>query len=252
VQAILDNGIWPSSLRDIDTGLTTITGLQEISGSLLSQLEAVAEAELGLVFVDVNGNLVFRQRYAALTRTLSNTSQATFTASSADSLPFMSVDLVYDDNLVKTQVKTSSKGSSQTTTIQDGAAAALYGVRSENLTDLLVTSDDLARDIGDLFLTLYAEAEFRPQSITVKPDAKPDSLYPQVLGRELRDRVTVQFTTPGGIAQSLPCFVDAVEHRITPGTWTTTLGLASTTVWDQMFVLDSSTSGYLDVNILGA
>lgn len=252
VQAILDNGNWPSSLRDIDTGQTTVTGLQEASGTILSQLEDVAAAELGIVYVDVNGNVCFRERYAALTRTKSNTSQATFTASSSDSLPFMSVDLVYDDNLVKTQAKTSSKGSTLTTTIQDGAGVALYGVRSENLTDLLVTSDDLARDIGNIFLTLYSSAEFRPQSIMVNPDGKPDTLYPQVLGLELRDRVTVQFTTPGAVAQSLNCYVDAVEHRITPDRWETRIGLASTTVWDQMFVLDSSTSGYLDVNILGA
>lgn len=252
IQTILDNGNWPSSLRDIDTGQSTITGTQDISGSTLAQMEDVAKAELGIVYVDVNGNVCFRQRYAALTRTQSNTSQATFTASSADSLPFMSVDLRYDDDLVKTQVQTSSKGSSFVTTQQDAAAVALYGVRSESLTDLLVTSDDTARDLGNLYLTLYANAEFRPAAITVNPNGKPSSLYPQVLSRELRDRVTVQFTTPGGIAQSLDCWVDAVEHRITSETWETTFGLASTTVWDQMFVLDSATSGKLDSNILGA
>lgn len=251
VQSILDNGNWPSSLRDIDTGITTITSTQEISGSTLSQLEDVAKAEVGLVYVDVNGNVCFRQRYAALNRTLSNTSQATFTASSSNDNPFVTVDLRYDDDLVKTQVQTSSKGSTLVTTMQDSAQAALYGVRSESLTDLLVTTDSIARDVGNLFLTLYSAAEFRPASITVSPLGKPATLFPQVLGRELRDRVTVQFTTPGGIAQSLDCWVDAVEHRIAPGSWETTFGLASTTVWDQFFVLDSSTSGVLDTNILG-
>lgn len=252
VQAILDNGNWPSSLRDIDAGQSTVTGAQEVSGSILSQLEDVAQAELGIVYVDVNGNVVFRQRYAALTRSQSNTAQATFTATSSDTLPFMSVDLQYDDDLVKTQVDVSRKDGTVSTTIQDAAGAAIYGVRSQSLTNLLVTSDTAARDIGDLYLTLYSRAEFRPASITVNPEAKPTTLYPQVLGRELRDRVTVQFTTPGGVAQSLDCWVDAVEHRITPGTWETRLGLASTTVWDQMFVLDSSTSGVLNTNILGA
>lgn len=252
VQTILNNGNWPSSLRDIDTGQTTVTSLQEISGSVLSQLEDVAKAEAGILYVDVNGNVCFRERYAALSRAASATSQATFTASSGDANPFVTVDLRYDDDLVKTQVQTSSKGSSLVSTIQDSAGAALYGVRSESLTDLLVTSDSAARDIGDLFLTLYAAPEFRPASITVSPQAKPATLFPQVLGRELRDRVTVQFTTPGGISQSEDCWVDAVEHRITPGSWDTTFWLASTTVWDQFFVLDSSTSGVLDTSILGA
>lgn len=251
IQAILDNAAWPASLRDIDTGISTIVGTQEISGAALSQIESVIEAELGTFYVDVNGNVCFRQRYAALTRSLSNTVQATFTASPGDSNPFMSVDLRYDDDLVKTQVQTSSKGSSYVTTLQNAAAAALYGVRSESFKDLLVTSDAIARSLGEVYLTLYANAEFRPASITINPDGKPATLYPQVLGRELRDRVRVQFTTPGGIAQSLDCWVDAIEHRITPGSWETTFGLASTTIWDQMFVLDSATSGKLDSNILG-
>jgi hypothetical protein len=251
VQTILDNGNWPKALRDIDGGIETITSTQEITGSVLSQLEDVTLAEVGALYVDVTGTLCFRERYAALMRDASNTSQALFAADSAE-LPFMSVDLRYDDDLVKTQVETSSKGSSYRTTQQDAAGVALYGVRSESLTDLLVTNDSAARSIGDLFLTLYANAEFRPATITINPQAQPSTLYPQVLGRELRDRVTVAFTTPGGIEQSLDCWVDAIEHRITPGTWETTLGLASTTVWDQIFVLDSEASGVLGTNILGA
>lgn len=252
IQAILNNGGWPASLRKIDTGMTTISGNQEVNGSLLSQMQEVAAAELGQVFVSVNGELVFRERYSELLSEDSGVSAGTFGEHSSDPCPYQQLSFAYQDDQLKNQVAVSRINGTTRTTIQDDASIALYGVRTEELTDLLVTSDQDARQIAELYLRVYGSPEYFPEAMDVVPEAKPATLYPQVLGRELRDRVTVEFTAPGGVARSVDCFVDGIEHSVTPGGWNTTFYLTTTATYDTFFILDSSTSGVLDTNTLGA
>lgn len=252
IQRILTNGGWPASLRQIDSGTVTVTGSQEVTGSLLSQMQQVSDAERGSLFMSKLGELVFRERYSEVVNPASGTSNATFSYLSSADCPYQDLRLDYDDDVIANQVVVSRLGGTTQTTIQDEPSIALYGVRSQSFTDLLVTTDGAARQIGEMHLTVYAAPEFRPSVMKLVPEAKPATLYPQVLGRELRDRVTVSFTAPGNVARTVDCLVDGVEHSITPGSWETTFYLSSTTVYDQFFVLDSSDSGVLDTNLLGA
>jgi hypothetical protein len=63
--------------------------------------------------------------------------------------------------------------------------------------------------------------------------------------------VTVKFNVPGGgSAISRDCFIEQVNHTITPDRWTTTFGLASATYYTGFLVMDNATSGLLDTNKL--
>lgn len=252
VQAILDNGGWPQSLRQVDTGKITISGDQEVTGSLISQIQDVASAELGVVFISKDGDVVFRERYSELTLAASATSNATFTELASGDCPYQDLTFSYSDDVLKNQVVVSRVNGTTQATMQDDASIALYGVRTEQLSDLLVTADSEARQIGELYLTIYGNPEYFPEQMTLVPESKPATLYPQVLGRELRDRVTVTFTSPGGISRTVQCFVDGVEHVVTPGRWETKFMLTNATYYDNFFILDSATSGLLDTNVLGA
>lgn len=252
IQAILNNGGWPESARVIDTGTITVSGAQQVDGSLLGQMQAVSDAELGQVFVSREGNLVFRQRYSELLSTASGTSNATFGPDPNDTCPYRNLSFAYKDDQLKNQVSASRINGTTRTTVQDNASIALYGVRSEDLSDLLVTTEQAVRQIAELYLRVYASPEYFPEAMQITPEAKPSTLYPQVLGRELRDRITLQFTAPGGIARTVDCFVDGVEHTISPGSWETTFNLTTTATYDTFFILDSSTSGVLGTNTLGA
>jgi len=252
MQKILNNAGWPSSLRIIDVGKTTIAAGQEVSGSILGQMQDVNAAELGQVFINVRGELVFRERYSERLSTESGTSKGTFSQTSAASLPYQSLTFAYKDDQIKNQIVVNRVGNSTVFQIQDDVSVALYGLRTEELSDLLVTTSGEARQIGQLYLALYAAAEYFPEQMTLVPEAKPANLYPQVLDRDLRDRITVSFTAPGGVVRSVDCLVDGIEHSVSPGQWTTTYSLTSTTTYDQFFVLDSATSGVLDTNTLAA
>ena len=76
-------------------------------------------------------------------------------------------------------------------------------------------------------------------------------LYPDLLSRKIRDRVTVKFAVPGGgSAVSRDCFVESVSHTIAPGNWSTTFGLSSATFYTGFFILDNTNLGVLDQNKL--
>lgn len=252
IQKILTNGGWPASLRQVDTGSVLVAGAQEVSGSLLSQMQAVVAAERGAIFVNKLGELVFRQRYSELQYSSSATSNGEFSYLSTASLPYQDLKFEFDDDVISNQLVVSRLGGTTQTTMQDGPSIALYGVRSESFSDLLVTTDTAARQIGEMHLTVYATPEFRPSMMKLIPESSPTTLYPQVLGRELRDRITVSFTAPGNVARTVDCLIDGIEFSITPGFWETTFYLSSTSVFDTFFMLDSAVSGKLDTNVLGA
>lgn len=252
IRKILTNVGWPDSLRNIDTGLVTVTGSQEASGSALQQMQQVAAAELGVVFISKTGEVVFRERYSEVSNSASSTSAGTFSETPGSSLPYKSLSFNYSDDQLKNQVVVSRLTGTTQATMQDGESIGLYGVRSEDLNDLVVTTDADARQVGELYLTIYAKPEYFPEAMELVPEAKPATLYPQVLGRELRDRIVVTFTSTGGIARTVNCYVDGIEHQVTPGGWTTTFSLTNASIYDNFFILDSSTSGLLDTNVLGA
>lgn len=77
VSRILNSVSWPVEDRLIDTGLTTLQATA-LSGPAVSELQLVADTELGDFFIDGMGRAVFQDRQSVLTRPESLTSQATF------------------------------------------------------------------------------------------------------------------------------------------------------------------------------
>jgi hypothetical protein len=74
---LADQALWPSSLRSIDTGYTTL-GATTLGESALELMRKTESTEFGLLFVDGAGRLVFYDRYQTTTAARSTTVQATF------------------------------------------------------------------------------------------------------------------------------------------------------------------------------
>jgi hypothetical protein len=75
---LADAAAWPSSLRAIDTGYATL-GPTTLGASALELMRKVEATEVGLLFVDGAGRLVFYDRHRTETATRSTTVQAAFT-----------------------------------------------------------------------------------------------------------------------------------------------------------------------------
>lgn len=264
---ILDSISWPQNLRRVDTGRTRLVP-QNASGTVLSMLDEVVQSETGALYVDADGTIVFDDRDSIVSESRSITSQATYDATSATGKKFVDVTVTYDDDLIYNVIRVNRKTTSTvsgdvlvgtTVIVSNPESISLYGARTYDLTLPIPSSYGGDSNYGNsesegLALSLaaqYANPEFRPDSISFKPRRDPANLWPEALGRQLRDRVTVKFNVPGGgTALNAEAFISAINHSGSPDDWTTRFGLVSASFFSNFLILDNTSFGILDTNLL--
>lgn len=204
-------------------------GHQGWTGNTLAEAMKAVDAELGELWVDGAAQLIFRARHAIITDARSNTSQATFDPGTT--LPFSDLVVTYDNNGVRNTIRAQNVGGTlQTKT--DATSTSKYGLRNYANTGLILTTDAAAADWAGLVLTLSKNATARIEQLSIDPQAAPATLFPQVLTRELGDRITVAFTPPGGSAVTRQAIIRGITHAITLTSWRTTWVLEDATKWD--------------------
>lgn len=267
IKTILDAISWPDNLRDIDEG-TTYLAAQDATKTPIEMLQEAAAADSGVIYVDDDGTVIFADRDAIISDERSINVQSTYDTTDAAGKKFVETSIVYDDSLIYNIVKidrtvtTAITGKTLTGTtvvVSNAESVSLYGARTLNIQVPIVSQFGSNTTYGQqqasslaLFLaSQYANPELRPEEIRFAPQGDPSTLYPDLLSRKIRDRVTVKFAVPGGgSAVQRDCFVESVGHTITPGNWSTTFGLSSATFYTGFFILDNTNFGVLDQNKL--
>ena len=267
IETILDAIAWPDNLRSIDEG-TTYLAPQDATKTPLDMLQEAAAADSGVIYIDDDGTVVFADRDAIISDERSITVQSTYDTTDAAGKKFVDTSIVYDDSLIYNIVKidrkvtTAAGGEALTGTtviVSNAESISLYGARTLAIEVPIVSTlgSDTSygqNQAGDLALFLasqYANPELRPDEVRFAPQGDPSTLYPDLLSRKIRDRVTVKFAVPGGgSAVQRDCFIESVGHTITPGNWSTTFGLSSATFYTGFFILDNTNFGELDQNKL--
>jgi hypothetical protein len=266
INLILDAISWPQNLRSIDAGQTRLD-VQNATQTVLQLLNEAAETDVGAIYVERDGTVVFDDRVSIVSEDRCITSQATFDTTTKLN-QFSDVDIAYDDDLIYNIVRVNRKVTSvssgdsltgTTVTVANAESQSLYGARTLDLELPIPSTYDSDTSYGQstaiamaLFLSSqYANPELRPDSVTFKPRRDPVALWPQVLGRRLRDRITVKFAVPGGGSPvERDCFVAQIQHSGSPADWTTRFGLSSATFFTGFFILDNTDFGVLDTNKL--
>lgn len=242
---------WPFGEWALDAGATTISGVAD--GTVLTPLQhisEVCESEQGIFFVAPNGYATFHSRHHRLTQTLSTTSQGTFGDSGAE-LPYGALEPSYDDTYLYNDIRvTPAGGTVQTaadTTSRDNYFQRTLS-KSVSIGGGVSAANNEAASMAAWLLANYKDPQLRFTRMTIDPQAADSTLWPQVLGREIGDRITVKRRPPGGgnvITQD--CFVESVNHVANAGpltSWKTewTLSPVDTlTYW----VLNSTTLSVL-------
>lgn len=212
--------------RDIDLGVNTMQAT-DLSDDTLQGLEATVTSEGGALYVDGAGVVVFDQQTALIDNTRSVISQVTF-ADDGTGLPYVDAEVAYNSDLVVNYAAfTRTGGSAQT--VADATSRALYGTRRRTDTNLICETDAQALALAQWRVQQGKDPELRFTKITLKPRKAPSTLYPQVLGRLVRDQITVKRNPPGSFAITQACHIAGVSHEITPDSWTTTWQLWSAT-----------------------
>lgn len=247
VGRVLDSAGWPTADRLVGAGSTTLQAT-DLDAGVLAELQLVTDSELGELYVDAAGRVVFRGRHDVLTDARSVTPQAVFGPDPGEHR-YVTATVDYDDSQLANHVSATRVGGAEQVT-QDTTSQAQYLTRTVARTDLLQQTDADAAQWAGFVLYISSSPELRFDTLVVAPRVDPGDLYPQVLGREMGDRVTVRLQPPGGgdpIERDV--FIRGIEHVGAPMQWQTTWTLGSATKYS-FLILDDPTLGALDENAL--
>jgi hypothetical protein len=234
----------PTSI--IDTGrslVQAVTLATSDNTAALAHIQAMADAERGLFFIDGQGRAVFHDRAHRF-----NTSSAgTFVDAKStpsgiyyqDLQPDMDAARVFND----VTVTATPGGTAQNAT--DATSQLRYLRRSMNLSPPLVTDSD-ALNQATFELALRKDARLRFEQMVVKPQGQ-EACWAHALGREISDKILVQrlpatrLGANGQINQS--CFIESIQHDIKPGEWTTTFQLSPADLYTGWLTLGTAKLG---------
>jgi len=248
VNRILDSVLWPAADRLVSTGDSTLQATT-LEGNALTELFLVADSELGELYVDQAGQVTFRNRHAMLQDARSNTSQATFGDGGGSELLYNDLGISYDDTTIRNLVQVARAGGTQQTA-QDATSRTEYLTHTHNRTDLLLQTDTEAADYAGWILGQSSTPELRFDTVTILPRRDETALFPQVLGRQFGDRITIVRRPPGGGSTiTKDVIIRGVVHEIAPLQWRTTWTLQAATKYAYL-VLDDPILGVLDTNRL--
>lgn len=262
----LDTIAWPSGGRVLDSGLYEIVA-DEFSladnTSVLAHLIATADAELGYVFVNGRGQVVFHDGDHRIVDDRSTESQATF-SDDGTGWPYHDIEISFDlDRIYNDVTITGAAEGAIAQRVEDAASIAEFGRRAYSKSVLLADDADCLT-LAEAILDAYAQPIIRFDAITIL-DVGTSGWADVVLAREIGDRITVRTSPPAhSTVVTYDCFIEAIEHTGGPGVpWQTRFQLSNVSasssggggdpggggaVFDaggDPFILDSGTEGVL-------
>lgn len=249
INRILDSLGWPGPDRVIAAGDTTMQATT-LEGDGLSELQLVADSELGELYVRGDGKVVFRNRRAIITESRSTAVQATFGGGPGE-LPYHKVGYVTDNTQLFNTIRITREGGGEQVA-QDAASVSDFLTRTFERSGLVMESDADALAYAGWVLNISAQPETRFATLWVRPAKQESALFPQALSREIGDRIEIARQPPGGGAEiRRQVFIRGIEHEITGGWgWDTTWVLQSATRYGSFFTLSHPVLGVIGANAL--
>jgi hypothetical protein len=245
INQILNTIAWPSSMRDVDTGLTTLQADPGTARTALAALQTVANSEYGAVYVDAAGSWVFQDR----TVTVSSVA-GTPTAFNDNGTDIGYANAVWrlDDTLVFNQANvTRTGGSVQTAT--NAASIEKYFAHTYNQQNLLMQTDAVALDYARAYVASRAETSIRCDAIELDLyTANYSNGITAALALDFFNPITVTTNQPGSSTLTKTLQIFGVAHTITPNKWRTVFTTLEPII--DGFIIGSSNYGILGTNVL--
>jgi hypothetical protein len=260
VNRILDAAGWDPDARRVDEG-DSLVQATTFGDSALSLLQLTADTEIGSLYAGADGAVVFRHRQALLTDARSVTPQVVLgdlpgtVQAAGTEVPYAGVTRARDDTNLANDVQATRVGGTLQEA-QDLTSQSQYlFVRSYARSDLLLTTDAEAQQWAQWVLYVSKDAAERFDHVDVDPMADPASLFPQLLGRDIGDRIQV-WRRPAGVASPITkdCFIRGITLAYDSPTqsWAGSgWDLQPADQYAAFLTLDDPVSGRLDYNGLG-
>ena len=245
INQILNTIAWPSSMRDVDAGLTTLQADPGTARTALAALQTATNSEYGAIYVDAAGSWTFQDR---LLTTASIGGTPTLFNDNGTDIGYFNAVWRLDDTLVFNQANiTRTGGTVQNAT--NAASVAKYFAHTYNQQDLLMQTDAVALDYARAYVASRAETSVRCDAIEL--DLYTDNYNTGIIAAldlDFFDPVTITTNQPGASTLTKTLQVFGVAHSVTPNKWRTTFTTLEPVI--DGFILNSTLYGVLDTSVL--
>jgi hypothetical protein len=220
IAKLLDAVGWPSGMRDIDTGQTTVQADPGTLRTSLGAMQTVTSTEYGSLYMDGFGNVVFQDR--ALTSSSVAGTPVDFN-DNGTGISYNNALWKLDDTLVFNKASiTRTGGTAQVASNQ--ASIDKYFLHSYQEQNLLMETDAEALNNAQAFVASRQETSIRCDAVTLDLyTANYDAGITAALALDFFDPITVTTTQPGSSTLTKTLQVFGVSHDIKPSAWKTTL-----------------------------
>ena len=233
--------------RDIETGISNMQALSNITNNTLSILQTIERSENGLLFMSKSGKLTFKNRHT----TFPSSASMTFSDDGND-IPYNSVDYINDDNEIYNVINLTRTGGN-TQTKEDTGSQLKYLIRTLTRTGLLNDNDAEVSDAALFLLGKFKDALLRFDNLEVNLKDIGTSSQNSILASEVGDIVNVELSPPGSGSPSQITsleILDSITYSVTPDTFKVNYKLSKAD--QQAFMrLDNTLFGILDTDKLG-
>jgi hypothetical protein len=245
VDDILDAVSWPTSMRDIETGQSTVLADPGTARTSLNAIKNVEFSEQGAFYIAPSGNAVFNQRSYIISKSGQN--PTTF-ANDGSAIDYKNIVFAFDDKLIINQASMTRTGGTLQYAYND-ASITKYFPHSINYTDLIVETDAEALNIARTYVATRAETTIRIDAITLDLNT-PDYTagISAALNLDFFDTMAITNVAQDGttIQKTLQCM--GIQHEITPNSWNT-IFVTSEPIVDG-FIIGSSLYGIIGTSVM--
>ena len=242
---ILNTIGWPTALRDIDTGLTTVQADPATQRTALSALQTCATTEYGAIYMDHTGRVAFQDRTVTV-KSVAGT--PVVFKDDGTAIGYSDVKWVFDDTQIYNLATITRTGGS-VQTASDAASIAKFFTHSYNQSGLLMQTDAEALDYAEAFIASRKDTTVRVDELVL--DLQQDNYDAGTIAALTMDfftPVSVTTTQPNNTTLSKTEQIFNVSHSITPNSWKVRFGTAEPII--DGFILDSALYGILDTSVL--
>ena len=245
INQILDEIDWPSTMRDVDAGLTTMQADPGTNRTALSALTTVASSEYGALYVDASGSFVFQDR-AVTAGSIGGT--PTVFADNGTGIVYYDATWILNDVLVFNKATITRTGGTAQVALNQ-ASIDKYFLHSYFLNNLLMQTDAVALDYAQAYVASRAETSIRVDAVVLDlytPNYNTGIIA--ALDLDFFDPIKVITTQPGGSTLEKTLQIFGVRMNISPNSWKVQLQTLEPVI--DAFILNDTIYGTLDYNVL--
>jgi hypothetical protein len=246
VTDILDTIGFPTSMRNIQAGSTTVQADPGSSRTSLQAIKNMEFSEQGAFYILPSGNAEFLSRATIQSKSGVN---PTFFSNDGTGISYRNIVTALDDKLIINQTSITRAGSSNPQVANNTASQIKYFPHSYTATDLLVQTDAQALDIAQAYTATRAETTLRVDALTLDLNTADYAAgTTAALTLDFFDTIRVKNVGQDGtvIDKTLQCM--GVSHEITPGTWNTTVVTSEPII--ESFQIGSALYGIIGTSVM--